>query len=423
MKIKFVIIGAVGLFSNSVFAQKSELATAQKEYEAYETLTAGKSMASMANASLTKAKASIDLAAANEKTSALPQTYALKAVIYSIINYTDSTNSAATQKSFDTAKDALVKAKSTDTKGEFKNITDRASTYLANAQIRKGAKDYEAKRYDDAYKAFDYYRSTYPEDTTGILYTGLAAASAKNYPVAISNYKKLLTTNYSKNADIYYDLSNHYLSSGDTTGALNAVTEGVSKFPSNSNLRGREVELALHLGKQTEFIGKIEAAVANNPKDKNLLYYQGFTYTQLGDAQDAAVKSAKSTPASKATALKTRGDYYDKAAEAYKKAIELDPNYFNANMNLGYVLMKTATEDFNAANKLPTTKQKEYNAMIAKVNIAADKAKPYLEKAVELDPKSMESLVNLRNYYIIKKDTVKTAEVKKRIDALSSNSK
>lgn len=415
MKVKFLIAGTISLFSASAFAQSSEVKTAQTEYDKYETLRQNKAMATMARTSITTAKTSIDKASANEKTAALPQTYALKGAIYGALAYND-TVATTSQPLYTAAADAVKKAKETDTKGEYKRLTDAANQYLAYYQLNAGVKQFQSKNYEEAYKAFDFYRSVYPEDTTAIYYTGLAAANSKNIPVAITNYKKLVTTNYSRRADIYSDLSNLYLMQKDTAGALNVVSEAVSKFPNNATLRGREVEIALQQGKQAEFIDKIQAAIANDPKNKTLYFYSGIAYSKVADAQDKAAKAAKD-PAAKAAALKAKAENNDKAADAYKKAVEVDPNYFDANLNMGYVLMSPAVDDYNTANKLPMTKQKEYNALIAKVTAAADRAKPYLDKAVELEPKNLSALGNLRNYYIIKKDNVKTAEIKKRMDA------
>jgi multidrug resistance efflux pump len=76
MKIKFLMTGLLAFVTATTFAQKGELNTAQSEYEKYEGL---KSQPLLAIPSLKKAKESIDKASANEKTAALPQTYAVKA--------------------------------------------------------------------------------------------------------------------------------------------------------------------------------------------------------------------------------------------------------------------------------------------------------------------------------------------------------
>jgi tetratricopeptide (TPR) repeat protein len=388
MKTKYVIASLFTLaVSTAAFAQKSELANAKSEYDKFTVVRTGK----IASTSLNTAKESIDKAAANDKTAQLPQTLALKAAIYgSLAN--DSTQASRDQL-ITTAQEALKKAQDADAKGENKKLLDDTKMSLANYQLNKGVKDYQSQKYDLAYTAFDSYRQYFPEDTNAILYTGLAAANAKNNDAAISNYKKLVTTKYSKSATVYNDLVTLYLTKKDTASAVKVMDEATKKFPKNSELAKREIELNLQAGKKEEVAKKIESAIANDPKNKALYYYAGLTYSSAKD--------------------------YDKAATYYKKALEIDPNYFEANLNLGYVIMSPAIDIYNAANKLPVSKQKEYTAAIAKSNALFDKAKPYIVKATEVNPTSVEALGNLKTLYIGKKDDANAAAVQKKIDALS----
>ncbi|WP_419698422.1 tetratricopeptide repeat protein [Mucilaginibacter sp. NFX135] len=417
MKIKLLMAGLLGLVSATTFAQKGELSTAKSEYDNYEGLRGSKATLAVATKSLGTAKTSIDKAAANEKTAALPQTFALKGAIYAALAVQD-TVAATSLPLFTTADESLKKAKELDTKGENKQIIDNAYLNLAQYQLTKGVAEYSAQKYDQAYRSFDYYRTVLPEDTNAIYYTGLAAANAKNYPAAISNYNKLVTTKYSKNAGVYMDLSSLYLANKDTTNALKSVSEGITKYPTNSDLRKREIEISLQTGKEKEVIQKIQAALAADPKNKTLYYYAGLTYSQAAESIIKEQAKAKD-PAAKATLQQQKVDNYTKAADMYKKALEIDPNYFEANLNLGYVVLNPAIDAYNAANKLPANKQKEYDAAIAKANAQFDLAKPYLVKAVDLNPKSIDALTNLRTYYLGKKDNVNAEATKKKIDALN----
>ncbi|MBB6109566.1 Tetratricopeptide repeat-containing protein [Mucilaginibacter lappiensis] len=417
MKIKLLMAGLLGLVSATTFAQKGELSTAKSEYDNYEGLRGAKATLAVAVKSLGTAKTSIDKAAANEKTSALPQTFALKGAIYAALA-TQDTVAATSLPLFTTADESLKKAKELDTKGENKQVIDNAYLNLAQYQLTKGVAEYGAQKYDQAYHSFDYYRTVLPEDTNAIYYTGLAAANSKNYPAAITNYNKLVTTKYSKNAGVYMDLSSLYLANKDTTNALKSVSEGITKYPSNTDLRKREIEISLQTGKEKEVIQKIQAALTADPKNKTLYYYAGLTYSQTAEAIIKEQAKAKDA-AAKNTLQQQKVENYDKAAEMYKKALEIDPNYFEANLNLGYVILNPAIDAYNAANKLPANKQKEYDAAIAKANAQFDLAKPYLVKAADLNPKSVDALTNLRTYYLGKKDNVNAEATKKKIDALS----
>ncbi len=388
MKTKYVIASIFTLaISTIAVAQKSELANAKTEYDKATVFKTGK----LAAASLNSAKEAIDKAAANDKTAQLPQTYALKAAIYgSLANDT-------TQQSRDnliaTSQEAFKKAEAADTKGENKSLIDESKKNIANYQLQTGVKQYQSGKYDLAYSSFDNYRQYFPEDTNAILYTGLAAANAKNNDAAISNYKKLVTTKYSKSLGVYSDLASLYLMKKDTASAIKIMDEATKKYPKNAELAKREIELNIQSGNKKEVIQKIETAIANDPKNKALYYYAGLTYSSAKD--------------------------YTKAAEYYQKALDIDPNYFEANLNLGFVIMSPAIDMFNAANKLPASKQKEYTAAIAKSNALFAKAEPYILKATEVNPTSLEALSNLKTVYIGRKEDAKAAAVQKKIDAVS----
>jgi len=161
----------------------------------------------------------------------------------------------------------------------------------------------------------------------------------------------------------------------------------------------------------------IQNAITNDPKNKTLYYYGAFTYTQLADIADVAQRKTKDV-AEKDKLGQAKLENYAKAAELYKKALDIDPNFYEANLNMGYVLMKPGIETYNAAQQLPASKQKEYDAAVAKAGTQLDAAKPYLLKAVELEPKSIDALSNLKTYYAGKRDMANVNETQKKIDAL-----
>ncbi|MBE9583645.1 tetratricopeptide repeat protein [Mucilaginibacter sp. JRF] len=422
MKIKLLTAGLLALASTTAFAQKGELNKAKEEYQKYESTKEG--LVTVALKSLNDAKTAIDKAAAHEKTANLPLTFAVKGVIYAALASRDSVETTAAPLQT-AASEALKKAQELDTKKDDKELTEiinNGNRYLAQYSLNQGVKQYQGGKYALAYTSFDAYRQILPEDTNAIYYTALSAANAgredaKFLPMAISGYQKLLTTNYTKKEDIYNDLASTYLMSKDTAGALKTVSEGVQKFPSNASLRSREIEINLVQGKEADAVSKIEAAIANSPKDKNLYYYGGITYAKVADLAAKDEKKAK-TPAAKAPLSAKKEQSFTKSAEMYKKALEIDPNYADAALNLGFVMVNPAIEAYNAANALPVNKQKEYEAAVAKANKLFDAAKPYLDKAVTLNPKSPEALNNLKTYYLGKKDTANANKIQKQIEAL-----
>lgn len=417
MKTRFLITGLLGLMTITAFAQKGEVSNAQDEYTKYLGTRGNKSMDKQATESLNNAKTSIDKAAVNEKTSTQPLTFALKASIYSSLALKDTVAASSTPL-FTSAQEAIAKAKELDAKKENDKMIHDAEMNLAQYQLNKGVKEYGNKQYDLAYKSFDFYRTVLPDDTNAIYYTGIAAGNAKLWDAAISNYQKLLTTNYSAKQRTYQDLSGFYLFKGDTAGAIKVMDEALAKYPNDPVLNKRSIEISLQAGKKDDVLNKIEATIARDPKNKTLYYYAGVTYSQVAD--DVSKKAAKEKdPTALAALNKSKADYQAKAVEAYKKALEIDPDYYQANFSLGYILIAPALEAFNAANKLPVNKQKEYDAAMAQANTMMDAAKPYIQKAVDLNPKSVDALNNLKIYYLGKKDMVNANAIKKQIDALN----
>jgi tetratricopeptide (TPR) repeat protein len=432
MKIKFLMIGLLSLASATAFAQKGALKDAQEAYDQYDVANNGGALlASKAKSNLDDAKTAIDKAAANDKTATLPQTYALKGAIYSALAMKDSIATTAAPL-LTTAQDAIKKAKDADSKGEFKKLIDESGRNIAQYYQTLGVKQYQGKKYEEAYQAFDNWNTYYP-DTTAVYYSALSAGlagntNAKFYGYAITDYNKLLATNFSQNQKIYNYLSTLYMIAKDTVNALKTINAGVEKYPSSATLREVQVRTALLAGKQAEIIGQIDAAITNDPKNKLLYYYKGLTYSRIAD--DAVSKASKSKDkAAQASLTKESLDDYSKAADAYKKAIEIDPDYFDANLNLGNALMKPAIDLYNQANGLPTNAtQKQYDDLRLKADVLFDVAKPYLQKAVDLDPKSANALGNLRNYYRGKYDPAnkdankaKSDDLKKQIDALPAS--
>jgi tetratricopeptide (TPR) repeat protein len=413
-------------------AQNRELNNAKESYENYDVAktapTSAPALVAKATSSLNDAKTSIDKASTNEKTANLPLTFALKGAIYSALASRD-TVPATSAPLLATAQDAIKKAKELDTKGENKKLIDEANINVAIYYQALGVKQYKKGDFEGAYQSFDSWNTADP-DTTAIYYSALSASNAgeknpKFYSNAISAYNKLLATNYSQNPKIYSYLTTLYMVSKDTANALKTIGEGATKYPTNTTLRESQIRIALLANKEKDVLITIDGAIKNDPQNKTLYYYQGLTYTRIADATEA--KAAKAKDAEKAALIKAAADNYSKAVESYKKALAIDPDYFDANLNTGYSLMRPAIDMYNTAANLPANKQKDYEDMRKQADAQFDLAFPYLQRAVSADPKSVDALTNLRNYYRGKYDPAHAADnkakaddLKKQMDALPS---
>jgi tetratricopeptide (TPR) repeat protein len=76
------------------------------------------------------------------------------------------------------------------------------------------------------------------------------------------------------------------------------------------------------------------------------------------------------------------------AEKYYKRALEIDPNYFNANLNLAELKLRGDEKFVAEMNKLGTSEKdnKRYEVLKAEREKNFKSILPYLEKAVEIKP-------------------------------------
>jgi tetratricopeptide (TPR) repeat protein len=391
MKIKSFILAAV--FSASslmVFAQKGEITSARTNYEKFLGLKDANSMI-LAIPNLKAAKASIDKAVVHAKTLEDPAAWTYKALIYGEMALMDTVPETS-KPLIEEAKAAHKKASELDKAGENKaNLDNVYGSVFSQYELNQGVIAYQTNNFADAYTAFNNALNYRPGDTTITYYAGLSAINAKNYKAGIQSYESLIKTNFSANNQIYMDLSRLYTMEGDTARAITVASEGATKF-NDAQLATQEIELSLMSGKQKEVITRISEQAQKDPQNKLYPYYLGIAYSTIGESS--------------------------KAEEAYSTALKIDPDFADANTNIGGILLNKGINLFNQANQLPQNQQKEYEAMVKLGELELDKALPYLVKSSELDPKSRIALENLKTYYVIKRNQEKVNEISAKLENL-----
>lgn len=396
MKFKSLILGLLITASSAgVYAQSSEIEKAKLEYEKYTSLK--QTTPQLANRSLKDAKEAIEKAIIHKKTLNDPAAWSYKGLIYSAMAVNDS--SATTNPSLATAVEAIKKAKELDTAGENKKTIDAANDLLYGLQVRKALKTYNQKNYKEAYSEFVKGLDFIPGDTLINYYAASSAQNDKNLPLAIKHYNELLKTNFSFNSDVYANLGEAHAANKDTATAIKVLSEGFAKYPKKQQLFSRSIEFGLAAKQYQDVISKIEAQIANLPSDnKYYPFYLGIAYSELKNAP--------------------------KAIEAYQKAIAADPNFTEAYMNVGSMLLNSGIDLYNQANhkyankSLTPAQLADYNAIKKKAFVEFDKALPYLVKATELDPKSKVAWSNLKTYYQGKSNAAKVAEIEAKLKTL-----
>ncbi|MBK8847394.1 MAG: tetratricopeptide repeat protein [Bacteroidetes bacterium] len=347
-----------------------------------------------------KAMQAIDEASANEQSMAMPKTWYYRGMIYKAL-VTDDKFKALAPNGIETAISSYRKALELDPKYEYKPEILADIDQLKNLIFTNGVKAYESKDYAGALRYFEQTLADSPNDTTVLLNCALAARQDGNKEKSKLYYTKLIENKMDDPA-IYQSLAALYTEEGNKE-KVSEVAAGLKRYPGDQALMVFQLNDVLEKGNPEEALEPLNKAIAADPKNHELYMAKGSMLDKLAAASKEKKENAKAD------------EYNKQAIEVYRKAIEIKPDYFDANYNVGALLFNDGAELINKANDLPPSKQKEYDALLAKANTNFKAAKPYLEKAYQLNNTDQGTLISLKQLYVRLGET--DTEIYKTIDA------
>lgn len=208
---------------------------------------------------------------------------------------------------------------------------------------------------------------------TAIMYnTGLAAMNAKQYDKAIKYFTMTADHKYNPGSS-YSQIISAYQQKGDTLTSVKIMKEAFDKFPEDQSILVQLINYYITTGKPEEAINYLDKAIAKEKDNPSFYLAKGIALDKLG-RQDEAIKEYE-------LALKVKADY----ADAY--------------YNIGVIYFNRGVKQFDVANAVPTNDQAKFEAEKKKSDDEFTKAVPYLEKAVEYNPKDTYVKDQLKNLY------------------------
>ncbi len=222
---------------------------------------------------------------------------------------------------------------------------------------------------------------------------GLAAYNSKNYDTAKKYLNKTIELGYQyPGAGIYNILKSIELEQGDTAGALEVLKRGYEAYPDELLLN--LTNFYLQNDKTQEALKYLDIAKEKDPENPSFYFAEGTLHERMGNPE--------------------------KAIKAYKQAVELDPEFFNAYYNLGVLYYNKVVDMLKEADKIKDNKK--YNEAKEEAYEELKDALPYMEKAVEIKPNDIQTLETLKTiYYRLEKDD-KYERVKKKLEVLKGES-
>lgn len=353
---------------------------------------------------LDKAMISIDKAILNPKAVNNAKTWFYRGNIYiDICRSQDTAYKNLDPDALTKAYESYTKATELDTKNEYKVDIIQRMILVAESFFNDGANKYnlgmnaltksdtvEAKKQfkvsvNSFENAFKIYESGGRTDTATIYYISIAAELGQDYSKAKSSLLKLIEMQYPEPA-VYTSIANIlYKQEKDVEKALFYFSEGRQKFPDNLNILLNETNVFLAEGLTEKALANLQLAAKFDESNPTIFFAIGAKYNEIVDDTTRSIEM--------------REEAFTKASAAYEKSIELKPEYFDPNYNMGALYVNKAASLIEVANNLPLTAQAEYDKLKQLANEFLQNSLPYLEKAYELQPTDRSTLVSLKEIY------------------------
>lgn len=338
---------------------------------------------------LGKAKTSIDKASTNDQTMNQAKTWHYYAVIYYKIGaypeFADLDHDA-----FEKSLLAFEKIKSIDEE-YYKRNNREFQTYAGNIGARYydlGANSYNESDFEDAYinfkKAYDAAATVGGKDNSALLNAAISAMKIERYNESIEMLQQMLA-NGVEEPSVYQNLAISYRGAGDNDKMIEIIMVAREKFPDDENIMNEMINSYLTVHREDEIIDQI-LEMAEKNTDKPVYYF--ILGTIYGNKE------------SKLYNMDTALGYYD-------KAIQVDPDYVNAYINAGNVLIDKAQEMYFESESLDPSSYKNMDAYFkASDDIKAEaqkydaRALPYIERTNELMPHEPAVIQVLKGIYV-----------------------
>ena len=343
----------------------------------------------------------IEQAIQNPKANVKNKTWRYRGEIYLNISK-DSALFAAYPDALVRAKDSYMKAQELDSKGSYASEIQVGLGQVQMAASNAGIGNYNTGNFGAAGAFFDLgaeiAQAFEATDTMAIYNSALCYEKAGEVDLAVARYRACADIEYQV-PNVFLFISNLYRENGREAEALETLAEARALYPREQSLIIEELNIYLTNEEFDKAKENLALAAEQDPTNEILWFSLGSVLDNLGNA--------------------------DEAIEAYKKALEVKADYFDANYNLGALYFNQAVQGINAANDMwkPRMTKAESDAQKQLEDDAKalfETAKPYLEAAHATDANDLETMRSLRDIYARTGDDDKMLELTAKIKAASN---
>lgn len=354
-----------GLFCSPLMAQKSKVNNASY------TLTTG---------DVAKAKELIDEGIQDEEAKAMAKSWMVKGDVYKSI-YEVKPLFEKFPGALNEAKEAYFKAFELEINPKKKKDVKPGLETLYNYFYMEGLQHFSNQKWSQAYRNFhsnlEISEFLYDNglttniDTNAYFVVALTAYNLSQWDEAMRCGEKLIALGDDREV-VYSILSEVYKQKGEKDKYRNIIAAGRKKYPGSLDLLYKEINLYLEEDRLDELEQNLNEALKLDPTNHTIYQALANIYDRKGDKQKAFA-------------------YYD-------KAIEMQPDFYEAYFNKGIVYFNMAMEVINKMND--ENDEKKYEILKAeREDLLRNKALPLLEKAYQIKSDDPSVIKALREVY------------------------
>ena len=215
-------------------------------------------------------------------------------------------------------------------------------------------------------KSYEISLSGTAPDTSALINAALAYQRGGMYEEALTNYEDLKNLGYEQ-VDVYKNIAACYLGLNDNEKALAAIQTGLDKYPGDQSMIIEKVNLYLKEGKGEEAIADLNQLHDLDPNNASILFILGTIYgDDTHDIFDA-----------------------EKAIQYYTEALEVNPEFYDADYNLAALYVNLSNKKNAEANEITgfsKAEQARYDALVKEGDEYLQAGLPHAERAFDAQP-------------------------------------